>query len=91
MERRRALKARAPVAWVVLFSVGAIRPPCTSALEHNLEELKASGGGWVDPWDMGEAAALEEVPLLELQPDTCAIGEWTLRVHGQPIVVQYVY
>ena len=39
------MKARAAVAWVVLFSVGAIRPPCAGALEHNLEELKASGGG----------------------------------------------
>ena len=40
---------------------------------------------------MGEAAALEEVPLSELQPDSCAIGEWTLRVHGQPNVVKYEY
>ena len=58
MERRRALKARAAVAWVVLFSVGAIRPPCAGALEHNLEELKASGGGWVDLLGHGGGSCL---------------------------------
>ena len=31
------------------------------------------------------------VPLTELQPDSCGVGEWTLRVHGEPRLEQHEY
>ena len=40
---------------------------------------------------MADTSAVTEVSLAELQPESCGIGEWTLRVHGEPRVLQYEY
>ena len=35
--------------------------------------------------------AADAVSLCELTPESCGIGEWTLKARGEPCIIEYTY